>query len=124
MIPTIGPKQSKVWGSTMLAFAYNDIEVHAICVRKGGYCSQHLHRHKWNRFMVLSGQLEVSLYLDGPLMEEADVTIVDAGQVTDVPPGIVHQFKALEDTLAIEAYWVSLGTQDIERYVAGGISDG
>lgn len=112
-VPPIGPRQGKVWGTTQLGFAYNGTEAHGIVVTKGGYCSRHSHRTKWNRFQVLSGQLEVLLFRTET---EYDKTIIGAGQITDVPPGIVHAFEALEDTIAVEYYWTVLDTEDIDRH--------
>ena len=114
MIPTIGPRSGKIWGTTQLGFAFNGVEAHAIHVAAGGYCSRHSHRSKWNRFQVLRGKLIVRLYFTPD--DVADETIVGVGQVTDVPPGVSHDFEALEDVIAIEYYWTVLDTNDIDRH--------
>ncbi|KKL21210.1 hypothetical protein LCGC14_2447760, partial [marine sediment metagenome] len=113
-IPPIGPKQGKVWGRTQLVFAHNSVETHIVEVIGGFKCSQHSHKHKWNRFIVISGKLAIRMFYDDG--KKADETILDAWQVTDVPPGVKHEFEALEDTLAIEVYWVVLDAQDIDRH--------
>jgi quercetin dioxygenase-like cupin family protein len=119
MQPTIGSNQGKVWGSTRLVYAFCGTEAHLIHIKKGGYCSRHSHNHKWNRFVVIDGRLEVKVYPDGP---HADSTIISAGETTDVPPGLVHEFKALEDVKALEFYWVDLDPEDIDRHgTAGGV---
>lgn len=119
-IPPIGPVQGKVWGSTQLLFAFNSVEIHRIKIRKGGYCSHHQHRHKWNRFVVQSGNLDVHIEQEwtrpgdtGPVV---DVTHLLPGGVTDVPPGVTHWFHAVEDDCeALEIYWVTLDALDIDR---------
>lgn len=112
-IPPIGPVSGKVWGVTQLGFAYNGTEAHAIGVQKGGYCSTHSHTSKWNRFMVLSGTLAIRQYRNE---SEFDETIIRAGQVVDVPPGVRHDFRALDQTMAIEFYWTVLDVGDIDRH--------
>ena len=123
-IPPIGPKQGKVWGNTQLVFARNDVEAHAIVVNRGGYCSRHKHWSKWNRFIVLCGKLVVRTFEQGESKFMEDETTLTAGQITDVPPGTLHEFQALEDCVAIEMYWVELDPRDIERQTVGGIADG
>jgi mannose-6-phosphate isomerase-like protein (cupin superfamily) len=110
-VPPIGPRQGKIWGVTQLLFHHNNVECHRIHAVRGGYCSQHSHEHKWNRFVVLSGRLAVRIFHNG----KADETILGPGHVTDVPPGVVHQFEALEDVEALEIYWVLLEASDIDR---------
>ncbi len=120
-IPPIGPKQGKVWGTTQLVFAYNSTETHVIAGKAGYKCSSHSHRYKWNRFVVLSGKLKILQYNDCCNQDcVEDCTTLTSGQVTDVPPGILHQFEVLEDCIAIEIYWVTLNAQDIERFSTGG----
>ncbi len=111
-IPPIGPKAGKKWGSTQLLFAYNSVECHRIKVKKGGYCSTHSHEHKWNRFVVISGSLIIRSFINS---DDPDVTILQPGQVTDVPPGIPHRFEANENCEALEFYWVVLEPLDIDR---------
>ena len=115
-IPTIGAQQSKCWGKTQLVFAFNSVEMHLIEAKPGYRCSRHYHLNKWNRFAVVSGLLKVRIFHG----DEVDETIVGPGQVTDVPPGVLHEFEAMEDAVAIEAYWVPLDPQDIEREIPGG----
>jgi len=111
-------KQGKVWGSTSPLKQTANAELHLIRVKKGGYCSTHLHKHRWNWFFVITGRLEI-------LVERTDSGTVDtteltAGQATEVPPGYKHEFEALEDTVALEMYWVEMSGSDIEREKPGG----
>jgi len=121
--PTIGPIQGKVWGSTEMPFALNGTESHCIRIKQGGYCSNHSHKTKWNRFFVISGKLKIVQCFDSGV--DRDITIMVQGDVTDVPPGVRHTFEALEPTLAMEFYWSPLDSDDIDRRgTVGGIKDG
>mgnify|MGYP000713293983 FL=1 len=40
----------KVWGKTANIFSNPNFEVHRIEVNKGGYCSKHKHKYKFNAF--------------------------------------------------------------------------
>lgn len=121
-VPPLGPVQGKVWGRTQLVMAWNSVEVHRLYVVAGGYCSVHLHKSKWNRFVVLSGKLLVLVWHDEE--SEPDETILTAGQITDVPPGTRHQFEAMEESLVMEIYWVQLDASDIQRETHGGKRNG
>ncbi len=111
-IPPIGPKQGKVWGTTQLLFAHNSVECHLIAAKAGGYSSKHRHDYKWNRFVLLHGKLIVRIFQEDGTVDE---TILNPGQVTDVPPGVLHQFEAELDCEALELYWVVLDAADIDR---------
>ena len=120
-MPPIGPRQGKIWGMTQLIFACSNVECHCIQVKKGGFCSRHTHKLKWNRFVLLSGKLSVRVYNENDIVDE---TFLSPGQITDVPPGFLHEFEALEDSNALEIYWVSLEANDIDRKGSvGGIKE-
>ena len=67
--------------------------------------------------MVLEGELKVTIYKDGG----QDETILTDGMFSDVPPMVDHRFEAMEDTKALEVYWIdSLDPTDIVRVDTGG----
>lgn len=108
---------NKIWGKQQKVFDTPNFEVWRIEVDKGGYCSRHFHRHKFNMFYVESGKLKVStLQNDSKLVDE---TVLCNGEQTIVSPGHEHMFLALENTVAYEFYWVELG-EDIIRRMPGG----
>ena len=45
-----GAIQSKFWGNTQCIFVGPISETHFLNINKGGYCSNHCHKYKWNRF--------------------------------------------------------------------------
>ena len=120
--PPIGPLQGKRWGTTRCVYVHNNSEIWEIDIRKGGYCSEHCHSHKWNRFVVFSGKLKVSIFL-GDSLGPTDETVLSAGDCTDVPPGVWHVFEALEDVKGIEVYWLTLDSDDIIRRTTGGMKN-
>ena len=115
--------QGKVWGLTTPLFCKNNVEIHRIEGRKGGFCSWHKHDAKYNRFFVEKGLLKVSVQKDYGSGTLEDVTIIGPGQQTTVPPGQFHQFEVLEDCAAYEINWVELDPNDIERLTVGGMKE-
>jgi len=114
-----GAIQGKFWGSTRCFFENATSEVHYIEANKGGYCSRHYHKDKWNRFIVLEGELRVTIYKES----NEDVTILTNGMFSDVPPGVEHRFEAIKDTKALEVYWTNpLDPGDIVRRDTGGMA--
>ena len=112
--------QGKVWGQTQDIFKNSNFELHRIEAKKGGYCSKHQHKHKYNAFYIESGKLEITIYeTDYDLI---DKTIISSGDLTIAKPGTFHKFEALEDTICYEIYWVELNHNDIERKNVGGTS--
>jgi mannose-6-phosphate isomerase-like protein (cupin superfamily) len=112
---------SKVWGTTQCLFEKNNVEIHRIEAKKGGFCSIHEHKSKHNMFFVESGILKVTIKEDEQDDHPTDSTILEAGMATSVAPGQKHVFEVIEDCIAYEIYWVELDTNDIHRYEKGGI---
>ena len=105
--------QSKPWGEIQCIYVGAYSEVHFLKIVKGGCCSKHNHAHKWNRFFVIDGKLEVTIYQDG---NPHDKIILDPGTSVDIPPGIFHKFQCIEGCLCNEIYWVNtLDQRDIFR---------
>jgi len=104
-------RQGKNWGYTTEVFKSQSVEVHVIEIVKGGYCSIHDHK-KMNLFHVISGKLEIEIWVDGKI---TDKTTIEKGETTAVYAGFEHQFKALEDTICLEIYHIFLEPGDINR---------
>ena len=115
-------KAGKIWGSTELLHANGVLEFHRIEYKKGGTCSKHLHRHKWNGFYVESGRMKIRVWQkDYDLVDE---TILNAGDFTRVKPGLYHSFEGLEDGVAFELYWAEFSHDDIDRETVGHLNTG
>lgn len=117
-------KENKVWGITSPIWNGNNVEFHRIEVKEGGYCSKHLHEHKFNMFYVEYGELEISIWKEHGYEKDEDMidkTIIVDDESTIIEPKQYHMFKALKDTVAYEIYWVSLEKDDIKRMNQGGL---
>lgn len=102
----MGNVAGKVWGITELIHANGIMEFHRVNINKGGVCSKHLHKHKWNGFYVERGKLLIRNWKnDYDLIDE---TVLEGGDWYVAKPGEYHQFEALEDTIAFELYWPML----------------
>lgn len=113
--------QGKIWGKTELLFNKNNVEVHRITGKLGGYCSKHLHESKFNMFFVEKGRLKIKTWMDYDLVDE---TTLEEDQQCIISPKVPHMFEVLEDdTIAFEIYWVELDSKDIQRENVGGIND-
>ena len=67
---------------------------------------------------MLEGALKVIIYKQ----DSEDETVLTDGMFSDVPPGVDHRFEALEDTKALEVYWIDgLNPSDIVRKDSGGL---
>tara|TARA_B100000029_G_C16970300_1_gene739735 strand:+ start:216 stop:587 length:372 start_codon:yes stop_codon:yes gene_type:complete len=110
-------KAGKVWGQTELIHANGVLEFHRIETKKGGVCSKHKHKYKWNGFFVESGKLLIRAWKND--YDLTDETILEAGDFTQIKPGEFHQFEALEDSIAFELYWAEFDHNDIERESTG-----
>ena len=113
--------QGKGWGETRPLFCKNNVEIHRIEAKKGGFCSKHKHEFKYNAFFVEKGSLKITTWKhDYDLGDEPEVT---DGQITTCKPNEYHMFEAIEDTTALEIYWVELNEKDIVRENCGGIGE-
>lgn len=113
--------QGKVWGHTTPLFNKNNVELHIAEIKKGGFCSKHLHKFKYNRFVVIKGKLKITIFKQYGSSILEDVSILESEQECTVPPGEFHKFEALEDTTCLEIYWVDLLESDIVREDHGGM---
>lgn len=112
-------KSGKVWGETSMVQSGDSWEVHHIHAMTGGYSSVHRHVGKWNLFYVITGRLKIRRWkTDYDLIDE---TILGPGEQCHVPPGEYHQFQALENSHAVEVYFVKIDADDIDRVDCGGM---
>jgi len=111
-------KQAKIWGETENIWNGNNVEIHRIAVKKGGFCSIHYHQSKHNLFYVESGKLVVEIHRGHDMI---DSTVLTAGEQTSTRPGDRHIFKCIEDCVAFEIYWSELLSNDICRETHGGM---
>ena len=111
-------KSGKIWGETVTVLSNPAVELHRISAKAGYRCSLHKHLHKWNGFYVERGTLEIHVVKSKYNL--TDVTILNAGEFTTVPPGEKHFFLCKKDCIAFEVYYPELlTTEDIIREDVG-----
>ena len=114
--------QGKIWGETSTLFSKNNVEINRITCNKGGYCSKHKHKSKYNMFFVEKGSLEINIWKNN--YDLVDKTILKEQQSCVIEPGEYHVFRCLDNnTIAFEIYWVEIDKNDIERSGVGGVND-
>ena len=114
--------ETKAWGTSQILFHDLGAELVRIKPLKGGYSSEHMHRHKHNLFVVQSGCLVINLWDENG----HDIKTLWPGDTIMVEAGVWHQFQAVEDTVAHELYLKSdkspgVFHDDIVRRSQGGI---
>mgnify|MGYP001235311195 FL=1 len=103
----------KVWGSTELIFSNETTTVHRAFINKNGQSSRHYHKHKSNLFYVESGFISVTVWDDSGKRE----VFLREGEKLSIQPNIWHRFKAIEDSIILEIYAVTIDLEDIVRDV-------
>ena len=115
----MGIKAGKIWGNTELIHANGVVEFHRIEFKAGFKCSEHEHQYKWNGFFVDSGKMIVRVWQTADQKGLVDETVLNAGDFTQVKPGLIHQFEGVEDGVAFELYWAEFSHNDIVRRTVG-----
>ena len=117
----------KIWGTTSQIFRRNNVELHRIVGKLGGYSSKHRHFQKYNLFIVEKGKILVRQWVlpgdyETGMEFVTDETILNPQDTLTIKPGVWHQFEVLEEgTVAYELYWVELPNKDIVRDGTGGL---
>lgn len=111
--------QGKLWGETTDIFKNMNTEVHYLEINKNGFCSEHKHGYKYNIFFVIEGKLRIKIWRRKG--EQPDITVLNRYDMSAVPPGVYHQFEAIENTKCLEIYQAFLEGPDIIRRRVGGI---
>ena len=102
----------KIWGERRRILKNDLVEIDHLFIKKDFCCSVHSHKHKINKFYVISGKCKIQT--------ELGTTILQSNQCFDVNPPIVHQFIALEDTVMVECAYLQIDESDIDRKKQGG----
>jgi len=112
--------QDKVWGKTREVVDSPFYSKHELQVVAGGYCSLHYHRHRANRFIVVSGEIEVIEFY-GPKIRRVRL---GSENIHDVASLVPHLFAVYRDGIVFEEYFPDRGgvvkRDDIVRLVEGG----
>lgn len=103
----------KPWGTTTRLLFDENIQVEKIVAHAGGYSSPHLHRHKWNQFWLISGCLLIRCFsrpvVGSGLVHSFELILDQSRRTIFIPAEMIHQFEALEDSVAYEVYGAEPG---------------
>ncbi|MFA5048534.1 MAG: hypothetical protein WC516_05935 [Patescibacteria group bacterium] len=97
-------KSLKIWGIVNNLYTSEQCKIDHLYIRENTACSLHYHKKKFNRFILLKGNVHIltdlgdyQLKLDEPF---------------DIDPTIIHQFKAFKNSFIIEISFVKEGVLD------------
>lgn len=104
---------SKVWGRNTEIFRNSSCSVNIIHCKTGTRCSWHVHNTKYNLFHVIEGLITIRT--------EHGNHDLTKGMSYLVHPGVRHEFRVMEESIAIEVMFVEYDPADIERFNVGGL---
>lgn len=105
----------KIWGTRRRLLLTDTSEIDLLYLKKDSFCSTHCHDNKINRFVVISGKVQIQ--------SEYGEVILKTNESFEVRPNLKHRFFALEDSVMIELAFVESGeidANDINRDSQGG----
>jgi len=105
----------KVWGIRRRLLLTTTSEIDLVTVKKDSFCSKHFHEHKINRFVVISGKIQIE--------SSYGTIILTANDSFEVRPKLIHRFFAIEDSVMVELSYTEKGNinpDDIKRIKQGG----
>ena len=116
----------KNWGYKYIVHDSPSCQIHLCGIKKGGYSSWHYHNHRFNRFIVLEGKLQIIIKpkCDVDLLRKSVYLIGDKQDTRkfDIKPGVVHKFQALTNVQLLEVYYTVCSDKDIIRQDKGGVN--
>lgn len=114
---------TKVWGRTKELVDSPFYSKHELEIEAGGYCSLHFHKHRANRFVVVSGLIEI-VEMFGPFITR---TNLGPENTYDVPSLVPHMFIVHKTGAMFEEYYADRNEKvrrdDIVRLIEGGKHD-
>lgn len=109
-------REQKIWGERWLIRQDSNHAVSYLRVREGYRCSWHVHKAKYNLFVVLRGEFQL-------LIQEMDKVFtidLNPGESFTIKPGQWHEFRGVTDAEVIEHMYVEYDEGDIQREIVGG----
>jgi len=106
----------KIWGIKQRIHLDNHNEIDLLQLKRDSFCSVHHHKEKINKFILVSGKVEI--------ISELGTKVLGINETFEVHPPLVHKFKALENSVLIEiAYTIDtdINPDDIIRQIQGGL---
>ena len=113
--------ENKIWGNTTLIFDNSTLSMYMLNIIKGGCCSRHWHKAKWNLFYVISGILGIDIFEGDSNIPRS--IVLESGKSYLIKPGVRHRFKGILETQIIEVNYTQLDPEDIIRENVGSIEE-
>jgi len=106
-------REIKIWGERWLIRKDSIHAVSYLEIKPNHRCSWHVHRQKYNKFVVLSGRLVIKT-------EEGTIELA-RGESVVVSPGVKHEFRtSVFAAQVVEEMFVAYSENDIIRDNSGG----
>jgi|GEM_PF-282484 len=116
----MGEWVQKCWGKTKELVNSPFYSKYELQIVANSFCSMHFHKERANRFIVVSGLVEV-IEMFGPTVKK---TLLGPDNTYDVASLVPHMFVVYKDGVMIEEYFADRGGEvrrnDITRIVEGG----
>lgn len=106
----------KIWGIKSRIHEDSHNEIDLLELKKNSFCSVHHHIDKINKFILVSGKVDI--------VSELGTKSLGIGECFEVHPELIHQFRVVENSILIEiAYTTDTGIDpnDIIRKKQGGL---
>lgn len=111
--------EKKVWGTAIKIHDSGLSKTSVLHIQKGGTCSWHYHKHRYNAFYVISGSVVIRWSPSPNSKEKYELYLIPGNDDTIIGPGEVHQFAALEDSVVVEIDYINDQIDDIVRLKPG-----
>lgn len=118
--------EDREWGTATRLFLDDATEAVLVEIAADWHSSVHLHRHKSNEFIVLSGELQIAYLRPGGNFPDKWIkqTLCPQKSPLIVPAAMRHAFYSASDVVAIEIYRAVAGEKidvnDIVRFTERG----
>lgn len=90
---------SKPWGSEQIWAETESYVGKVISIDAGQRLSLQYHQEKDESILVTKGRLRLHT---GSTVDQIETTILGEGESAHIPPGLIHRFEAVDDTVLIE----------------------
>lgn len=107
--------ERKIWGTKLRILENNLSEIDLLFLEKNSACSEHTHKRKINRFVLIKGDVDIKTSLG--------IHKLKINEPFTVRPPMLHQFIVNKNSIMIEIAFVEKGKispNDIQRFCQGG----
>jgi len=108
-------REIKIWGERWLIRQDSTHAVSYLRIKKGYRCSWHVHKTKFNLFVVLKGSIKIVVE---ELSKRREITL-RSGESFTIKPGQWHEFQGMKNSKVIEEMYVEYDEGDINRTKVG-----